>query len=131
VLCDSSDLTAASWLITFLGANSEWKSKAKAEIEQLLDEHPIDTDVSCRAQSLSAHLSLVPLEAWESRTPVLDSIIRETLRLAQPHAAMRRNIGKETYISGKIIPTGAYVLYPFSDVHLNPELCKLSHLVCC
>jgi len=34
---------------------------------------------------------------------------------------MRRNLGPEVYINDKLIPTGAYVVYPFSDVHLNPE----------
>lgn len=53
---------------------------------------------------------------------MLDALIRETTRVAQPHTAMRRNLGPELYIDGKIIPTGAYVIYPFSDVHLDPEL---------
>jgi sterol 14-demethylase len=35
---------------------------------------------------------------------------------------MRRNVGPEIYINNKIIPTNAYVVYPFSDVHLNPDL---------
>ncbi len=25
-------------------------------------------------------------------------------------------------IEGKVVPTGAYIVYPFSDVHLDPEL---------
>ncbi|KAJ8593679.1 cytochrome P450, partial [Rhizopogon salebrosus TDB-379] len=64
----------------------------------------------------------IPLEAWESETPVLDSLIRETLRIAQPHTAMRRNLGPDVTIDGKTIPSMAYVVYPFSDVHLNPDL---------
>ena len=67
-------------------------------------------------------LSSVPLEEWENKTPVLDSLIRETLRIAQPHVAMRRNVGPEIYIDGKVVPTGAFVIYPFSDVHVNPDL---------
>lgn len=72
--------------------------------------------------SLSERLSTIPLEAWENEVPVLDAIIRETTRVAQPHAAMRRNLGPEMYIDNKIIPTDAYVIYPFSDVHLDPDL---------
>ena len=71
---------------------------------------------------LSAQLATVPLEAWESSTPILDSVIRETLRVAQPHTAMRRNIGPEAYIDGKRVPSGAYVMYPFSDVHLDESI---------
>jgi len=53
---------------------------------------------------------------------VLDTITNETVRLAQPHTAMRKNIGPEVQVDGKTIPSGAYVVYPFSDVHLNPDL---------
>lgn len=111
---------SAAWLVTFLGASSEWKMKARAEVEGLLHTY---SSVNVTPTSISAELSTIPLEAWEAQTPVLDAIIRETLRLGQPHAAMRRNLGKEVYIEGRAIPTGTYVIYPFSDVHLNPELC--------
>ena len=73
-------------------------------------------------ESIAELLSAIPLEAWEKSTPVLDKFIRETLRIAQPHAAMRRNMGPDTYVDGTCIPSGAYVVYPFSDVHLNPQL---------
>lgn len=32
---------------------------------------------------------------------------------------MRRNVGPEVYIDGKALPSGAFAVYPFSDVHLN------------
>jgi sterol 14-demethylase len=91
-------------------------------MESLLDKYsPLST---CKedSTSLSLRLGAVPLEAWENEVPVLDAIIRETTRLAQPHTAMRRNVGPELYINNKIIPTDAYVVYPFSDVHLDPEI---------
>lgn len=53
---------------------------------------------------------------------MLDAIIRETLRVAQPHTAMRRNLGPDVFINDKLIPSGSYVVYPFSDVHLDPEI---------
>jgi cytochrome P450 len=99
--------------------------KAKAEIQSILLAHSTDVDADSSKQSLASGLSALPLEVWESQTPVLDSIIRETLRVAQPYAAMRRNLGREVYVGDKLIPTGAYVLYPFSDVHLDPQLCTL------
>ncbi|KAH7922777.1 cytochrome P450 [Leucogyrophana mollusca] len=110
--------TTASWLITFLGGHDDWKDKAILEVEQLLASYPPSTN----SLSLSSHLSSIPLEAWEAETPVLDALIHETLRIAQPHTAMRRNLGPEVTIDSKTIPSGAYVVYPFSDVHLNPEL---------
>lgn len=109
--------TTASWLITYLGDHDS-KDEVIAEVEQLLANH-VSPNVS---YSLSQQLSSIPLEAWESETPVLDSLIRETLRIAQPHTAMRRNLGPDVTIDGKTIPSGAYVLYPFSDVHLNPDV---------
>ncbi|KZT25713.1 cytochrome P450 [Neolentinus lepideus HHB14362 ss-1] len=126
---------SASWLITFLGGNPVWRQKARSEIELLLSSYsPITPTPSQSASSspkleskssppsLSARLADIPLSAWESETPVLDAIIRETLRVAQPHTAMRRNVGSDLHIDGKVVPTGAYVVYPFSDVHLDPEI---------
>lgn len=87
----------------------------------MLASHSFATP-STPTQSLAKRLAAIPLEAWESETPVLDAIIRETTRVAQPHTAMRRNIGPDTYIDGRIIPSGAYIVYPFSDIHLDPKL---------
>ncbi|KAJ7266889.1 cytochrome P450 [Mycena haematopus] len=109
--------TTASWMITFLGGHADCRQKAKTEVGYLLDSYSDAT-----APGLSSRLAEIPLEIWESQTPVLDAIIRETLRLGQPHAAMRRNLGPEVYINDKLIPSGAYVVYPFSDVHLDPSI---------
>jgi len=35
---------------------------------------------------------------------------------------MRRNVGPDIYIDGKVIPTGTLVVYPLADVHLNPTI---------
>ncbi|KAG6820270.1 hypothetical protein H0H93_003100 [Arthromyces matolae] len=110
--------TTASWLITFLGCHPDWRVKAVAEVESLLAH----TQASSSSDSLSCRLATIPLGTWESETPVLDAIIKETTRVAQPHTAMRRNLGPPLYIDGKLIPTGAYVVYPFSDVHLDPTI---------
>ncbi|KAH9061072.1 cytochrome P450 [Lactarius vividus] len=103
----------ASWLITYLGCHPRWRDEARAERPSPACDSPLPS---------SAALSSIPLTAWENETPVMDMLIRETLRIAQPHTAMRRNLGPETYIDGKVIPTGTLVVYPFSDVHLNPAL---------
>ncbi|KAF9010183.1 cytochrome P450 [Cyathus striatus] len=114
--------TTASWLMTFLAGHPEWHSKAAAEVDSLLASNLSYNSGSSSPQSLSSRLAGIPLEAWEQNTPILDAIIRETTRVAQPHTAMRRNLGPEFYINNKIIPTGAYVIYPFSDIHLDPEI---------
>jgi cytochrome P450 len=35
---------------------------------------------------------------------------------------MRRNLGPALFFNNKVIPTGSYVVYPFSDVHLDPKI---------
>lgn len=109
----------ASWLITFLGCHPEWQAKAAHEVRALLSQHPLPEGAQ---PSISGHLATIPISSWESQTPILDGFIRETLRLAQPHIAMRRNVGPDVYIENKVIPSGAYLVYPFSDVHLNPDI---------
>ncbi|KAJ7461879.1 cytochrome P450 [Mycena galericulata] len=87
----------------------DWRQKAKTEVESLLAAHSDPTSTG-----LSSRLAEIPLEIWESQTPVLDAIIRETLRVAQPHTAMLRNLGPDVYINDKLIPSGAYVVYPLA-----------------
>ncbi|EPQ52237.1 cytochrome P450 [Gloeophyllum trabeum ATCC 11539] len=139
---------SASWLVTFLGGDPEWRRRARSEIESLLSVYspvtPLRTSYASQDQSpspapsipqspesshrppsppsLSSRLADIPLSAWEGSTPVLDAVIRETLRLAQPHTAMRRNVGPDLVIDGKTVPSGAYVVYPFSDVHLDADI---------
>ncbi|KAL4254749.1 cytochrome P450 family protein [Abortiporus biennis] len=122
----------ASWLITFLGTHPHWKNQAYEEVREVLSSAYSDSDsdpkftssgfMTSKSATTASALSTIPIDVWENKMPVLDSLIRETLRIAQPHTAMRRNMGPDTFISGARVPSGAYVVYPFSDVHLNPEL---------
>ncbi|KAI0318511.1 cytochrome P450 [Amylostereum chailletii] len=117
--------TIASWMITFVGCHPTWREAALKEIQQLAVAHAHAQSPCTRALNHrhSDALLGVPLCAWESETPVLDALIRETLRIAQPHVAMRRNVGPDSvFIDGNAVPPGAFVVYPFSDVHLNEEL---------
>ncbi|KAF8260831.1 cytochrome P450 [Lactarius quietus] len=112
----------AFWLTTFLGCHPKWRDEARAEVANLISSHALETNSACNSPCASTVLSSIPLSAWENEMPVMDMLIRETLRIAQPHTAMRRNVGPETYIDGKVIPTGTLVVYPFSNVHLNPAI---------
>ncbi|OJT07489.1 Lanosterol 14-alpha demethylase [Trametes pubescens] len=140
--------TTASWLITFLSGHPHWKAKATEEARRLVAKHaeharttapPPPQEASPQARrcasdlsALTATLSSIPLSAWETETPVLDALIRETLRVAEPHVAMRQYLPPTTldekaeplYLGGKAVPPGAFVMYPFSDVHLSPEVYK-------
>ncbi|KAH9001792.1 cytochrome P450 [Lactarius akahatsu] len=112
----STIVGASSWLIIYLGYHPRWRDEARAEVESLISSHSLETISACDSPlPSSTALSPIPLTAWENETPVMDMLIRETLRIAQPHTAARRNVGPETYIDGKVIPTGTLVVYPFSD----------------
>ncbi|KAL1742554.1 cytochrome P450, partial [Schizophyllum fasciatum] len=110
--------TTASWLVVYLSAYPEWRAKAKEEILRLLTTHGAEP----AASPLHTRLADVPLGAWEADTPVVDALIRETLRIAQPHTAIRKNLGPDTFIDGQLVPAGAHVIYRFSDVHLDDTL---------
>ncbi|KAH9029045.1 cytochrome P450 [Lactarius pseudohatsudake] len=121
---DSGDevSTIVGFMIAVM-AGARWRDEARGEVESLISLHALETISACDSPlPSSTALSPIPLTAWENETPVMDMLIRETLRIAQPHTAARRNVGAETYIDGKVIPTGTLVVYPFSDVHLNPVL---------
>jgi sterol 14-demethylase len=122
-----ADLIPATWLFTYLGCHPKWRNEARAEISKLVTSHSFLEAISERNSphsltTTTTALSSVPLSAWENETPVLDKLIHETLRIAQPHIAMRRNVGPDIYIDGKVIPTGTLVVYPLADVHLNPTI---------
>ena len=106
----------------FLGCHPHWQAAALTEIRALVAAHVNVSAVGTSLSSLADVVSSIPLDAWENEVPILDSIIRETLRIAQPHVAMRRNVGPDLYIDGKVIPSGTFVVYPFADVHLDPTL---------
>ena len=128
---DTDEYRKASWLITFIGCHPTWRDAALKEIRQLVDTHapqpphaPVNPgNLASSAPRPSDALVGIPLSAWENEMPVADALIKETLRIAQPHVAMRRNVGPDpVFIDGKIVPPGAFVIYPFSDVHLNEDL---------
>ena len=107
-------------MITYLGCHPNWRNEAREEVKKLIASYSLET-VSER-NSPSTALSSIPLSVWENETPVLDMLVREAVRLSQAFVAFRRNVGPEMYIDGKIIPRGALVAYPVSNVHLDPAL---------
>jgi cytochrome P450 len=109
----------AAWLLIFLGNHPCWRSQITSELSELASSHSTSD-----SRQLTARLASVPLEVWEGNTPALDAAIRETLRLAQPHVAMRKNTSKRDVDlpDGTVIPPGAFAMYPFADVHLDPSL---------
>ena len=71
---------------------------------------------------LHKQLASIPLQAWEEETPVLDLIIRETLRLTMTGAPSRRIVYGDLQIGGLTVKMGDFVVYSQADAHLDPEI---------
>ncbi|GLA89709.1 hypothetical protein AtubIFM56815_004197 [Aspergillus tubingensis] len=111
--------TIGTWLLLYLASEPTWFRAVRNEIKSLATMYGVTTSSE---EDIMGMLSAIPLAGWESKTPQLDLCIRETLRRAQPHTAVRRNIGPDLPIDAYTIPSNAFVLYPFSDAALNPTL---------
>ncbi|KAJ5756942.1 uncharacterized protein N7511_007124 [Penicillium nucicola] len=108
--------TTVTWLIMYLASDPHWSAAIQNEIETLISAHAVSP-----SQTLTETLSSIPLQAWETQLPMLDLCIRETLRIAQPYTAVRKNVGPEFTVGPYTIPSGASVVYPFSDTSINPQ----------
>jgi sterol 14-demethylase len=67
-------------------------------------------------------LSVIPISAWEDEMPVIELIIRETLRLVKNDTAIRRNPTDELQVANSSIDKGAFMVYNMADVHLNESI---------
>lgn len=54
--------------------------------------------------------------------PMVELILKETLRLTATGAALRRNTKGDLPIAGKTIKRGWFLVYSAADVHLNPNI---------
>ncbi|GLB42444.1 putative cytochrome P450 [Lyophyllum shimeji] len=111
------------WALLFLSFNKEWKAKVTAEVHALIQTHT-DTSSSTSAEPLHKRLSAIPISVWEDEMPIMDLVIRETLRLVLNGTVLRRNLAADVALAGtgKVLPRGNFVAFPLSDVHLNPEI---------
>jgi cytochrome P450 len=101
-----------------LAANPSWKTKVANEVKELIAKY---TDASV-GDKLHQRLGSVPVSAWEDEMPVLDAVIRETLRMTMSGAALRRNIEEDLHVDGKKVDRGAFMAYPLGSVHMDPEV---------
>ena len=110
-------LRKACWILMDLAVYPEWRVKCKKEIQELLSRH-------CGGSSSSAilyeKLSAIPISAWEDELPILDACTRESHRLAFSIISLRRNVGEDIEVGGKVVERGDFVAYPTSEVQLNP-----------
>ena len=74
------------------------------------------------SEPLHQRLASIHISAWEEEMPVLDLIIRETLRINMSGLSFRRNLLEDMTFSGGLVKPGDFVAYSLADVHLNPEI---------
>lgn len=96
----------AAAMIVYLAQNPEWKAKMKAEVDGVVEKYRTDSD-----QPALDVLSSLGLNAWESEFPVLDIVLKETIRIELVGSSYRMNdSGKALNIhgSGEIVPPNAF-----------------------
>jgi sterol 14-demethylase len=68
----------------------------------------------------------VPIEAWETEFPMIDTVLKESIRLQLPGTAFRKNISGRPIPLNKegteVIPTDAYAAFAVRDIHRNPNI---------
>ena len=111
-------MQSACWALLNLSFHDEWKAKAKAEVDAFVYAHTANSS----NEPLHQRLASIHISAWEEKLPVLDLILRETLRINGSGLILRRNILEETTISGSLVGVGDFVAYSMADVHLNSEI---------
>ncbi|KAJ7273156.1 cytochrome P450 [Mycena rebaudengoi] len=73
---------------------------------------------SSPSDPLHCRFSTIALSAWEEEMPVLDAVIKETMRLALSGTALRRNMGGDTLIAHKTVRDRE----SFGDVHFDEHI---------
>jgi sterol 14-demethylase len=105
------------WALLYLACNPEWRAKVKAEIDELIAKHTDTTST----EPLHKRLSAIPVAAWEDEMPIVDVVIRETIRLTQNSTMLRRNVNEEMQIDGHKIAKGEFIAFSVYDSHMNPN----------
>ncbi|KAJ6547030.1 cytochrome P450 [Mycena capillaripes] len=103
------------WILLYLADKPEWKEKVAEEVRALLFNHVN----SLESESFHHRFSAVPLIAWEEEMPILDAVIKETMRFTMSGTALRRNIGGDMQVAHKTIRDSDFVAYSLGDAHFD------------
>ncbi|KAJ7074289.1 cytochrome P450 [Mycena amicta] len=103
------------WVIIYLGDKPKWKAKLAAEVKALLAH-------SSAAEAAHQRLAAVPLNVWEDEMPILDAVLKETMRFTTSRTVLRRNIGGDLLFAHKRIKDSDFVTYSLSDTHFDGDI---------
>ncbi|KJA20465.1 hypothetical protein HYPSUDRAFT_43159, partial [Hypholoma sublateritium FD-334 SS-4] len=106
------------WALLFLATNPEWRLKVKAEVDSMIEKHTNTT----AGEPLHKRLASVPASVWEDEMPVMDLVIRETLRVISTSTLLRRNVVEDITVSGGVIKQGDFIAYNVTDAHRYPDI---------
>lgn len=114
----------ASWIILYLHASLEWKSKVFAEIQTVIAQfaHTASQSPTSPPPTLSEQLGCIPPEAWDDRMPNLDFCLRETIRKKLSGVSLRHITADGTVVDGLHVEKGPFVEYSKSNTHLDPTM---------
>ncbi|KAJ2896395.1 cytochrome p450 6a1 [Zalerion maritima] len=115
----NSGINAAAMIVQ-LAQNPEWTARLRDEVDGVIAKHRASED-----ESPIDVLSRLDLETWESKFPLIDMGLKETIRIEMVGTAFRKNVAeRELKIAGsdEVIPPGAYSIYQIDDAHLNPDI---------
>ena len=120
----------AGWTLVYLAANPSWRTRALSEIRFAADQYDPNP-----LNPLADKLARIPLQTWETRFPVLDACLRETIRMQTIGVVCRKNTSghaiplcssktnpKTSTNAPEILPPGAYATYHLFDAHRDPSL---------
>ncbi|KAK8080337.1 hypothetical protein PG997_008155 [Apiospora hydei] len=110
----------ASWMPVLLASNVAWKRECQREVVDVVARHR-----KCPFQSSCVVLKSLGLEVWESKFPMLNNCLHETIRLVVPGTMFRKNTsGTDIPIgnTGTVIPNGSFAAFHVDNVHMNPLL---------
>lgn len=111
----------AAWILLYLAQDKKWHDRVLEEVESAADRYCFDASLP-----LVDRLMQVPAEAWESEFPMIDLVLRESIRLQLPGAAFRKNISGRPIPLNKegteVIPPDAYAAFAVVNIHRNPEI---------
>jgi cytochrome P450 len=108
----------AAFLLLELSLNPEWLATVRNEVIAAVDSCVPDKTIP-----FLDRLAQLKLEDWETRFPMLDLCLKETIRIRTSGCLMRKNTtGHSLKVGSETIPDDTYVMYHLRDVHFNPNV---------